>query len=84
MASITVRYRSPLKELTNTAEEQLSAGNIKGVLKHIKSAYGKDAAGKAKTMLIAIDGDSILLRQGFATKLCDGEVVQFLPICGGG
>jgi len=84
MASITVRYRDPLKELTKTAEEQLDAGRVKDILAHIKKSYGSDAGKLAKSMLIAIDGDSIALRQNFATKLVDGETVQFLPICGGG
>ena len=84
MANITVRYRDPLKELTNTAEEQLSLGTVKDLLAYIKTTHGKDAAAKAKMMLISIDGDSIQLRQGFTTRLRDGETVQFLPICGGG
>jgi len=84
MANITVRYRDPLKELTKTAEEQLSLSTVKDLLAHIKKAHGKDAAAKAKMMLIAIDGDSIQLRDGYSTQLRDGETVQFLPICGGG
>ena len=84
MANITVRYRDPLKELTGRDEEQLDLPAIKDVLKHVKRAYGSDAHKLAKSMLIAIDGDSILLRQAFATQLKDGETVQFLPICGGG
>ena len=84
MAKIIVRYRDPLKELTGRDEDQMDVAAIKDVLKHVKSAYGAEAAKLAKSMLIAIDGDSILLRNGFATKLENGETVQFLPICGGG
>jgi len=84
MAKITVRYRDPLKELTRKDEDQLDVTAIKDVLRHVKSTYGAEAAKLAKSMLIAIDGDSILLRRGFATKLQEGETVQFLPICGGG
>jgi len=84
MAKITVHYRSPLKELTGTDKESLDATVVKDVLKHIKTKYGADTQKQAKSMLIAIDGDSILLHKGFATQLQPGETVQFLPICGGG
>ena len=57
---------------------------MRDVLRHIKAAYGPGAEKKAKAMLVAVDGESVLLRRGFATPLHGGETVQFLPMCGGG
>jgi len=84
MATVTLRYRGPLAEAIGKEEESLSVGTVRDALKHIKSAYGAKAEKLAKTMLIVIDGESILLRKGFATPLREGEILQFLPICGGG
>ncbi|MDR0531310.1 MAG: MoaD/ThiS family protein [Oscillospiraceae bacterium] len=84
MAAITVQYRGPLEELTGVREEALSASTVRDVLRHVKGRYGAQAAKTGKAMLIAIDGESILMRQAFATKLSDGETVLFFPICGGG
>ena len=84
MAGIDVRYRGPLRELTGIEGEAINAGTVRDVIRHIKSIHGVPAGKLAKTMLIAIDGESMLLRKGFATPLKDGETVQFLPLCGGG
>jgi len=84
MASTIIKYRGPLRELTQVDEEVLSVNAVRDVMKHIKSRYGPEAHNKAKSMLIVIDGESMLLRKGFATKLKAGETIQFLPICGGG
>jgi molybdopterin converting factor small subunit len=35
-------------------------------------------------MLIAVNGERILHLRHFGTALRDGDVVAFLPICGGG
>ena len=84
MASIHVCYRGPLMEATGVESEALSVNTVRDIIKHIKGKYGADAEKVAKAMLIAIDGESILLRKSFATKLTEGETVQFFPICGGG
>ncbi len=84
MATVTVRYRGQLAELTGVETENLSVGTPRDVLRHIKSNHGAQAEKLAKAMLIAVDNESILLRKGYATRLRDGETLQFLPICGGG
>ena len=84
MAKITVRYRGPLKELTLIDEEALDVIAVRDIIKHISGKHGPKAVKLAKAMLIVIDGESVNLRRGFATKLREGETVQFLPICGGG
>ena len=84
MASVTVRYRGELAALTGRTEESVEAAAVRDIMKYIKSSYGALAEKKAKSMLIAVDGESMLLRRGFATPLKGGETVQFLPMCGGG
>ena len=84
MASVTVRYRGPLKEITGLDEEAMEANAVRDLIKQVGGKYGPQAQKLAKAMMIAVDGESILLRKAFATKLQGGETVQFLPICGGG
>jgi len=81
---ITVRYRAQLAELTKTASEIIDAVNIKGILNQIKKQYGAEAEKLSKTMLIVVNGQSILLLKHYKTVLKDGDEVSFLPICGGG
>jgi MoaD family protein len=81
---ITVKYRARLATLTNVAEEQIEAVTAKDVLQHIKTQYGAETEKKAKTMLIVVNGESILLLSRYKTALHDGDVVSFLPICCGG
>ena len=82
--SVTVKYRSHLAELTRAAVESLEAATVKDVLKHIKTRFGAEAEKEAKTMLIAVNGQSVLHLGHFKTALKDGDEVSFLPICGGG
>jgi len=81
---ITIRYRAALAELTKTPNESISASKIKDVLKHIKKQFGVKPEKLARTMLIAVNGQSILMLKHFNTVLKDGDEVSFLPICGGG
>jgi MoaD family protein len=81
---ITVRYRAHLAEIAKTTDESVKAANISDVLRHIKKQYGVEAEKLAKTMLIVVNGQSILLLKLFKTVLKDGDEVSFLPICGGG
>ncbi|MDR0448762.1 MAG: MoaD/ThiS family protein [Treponema sp.] len=81
---ITIKYRAHLAAITKIAEEQIEASAVKDVLNHIKANFGADAEKKAKTMLITVNGENILLRKLFKTVLLDGDEVSFLPICGGG
>ncbi|MCL2107492.1 MAG: MoaD/ThiS family protein [Oscillospiraceae bacterium] len=84
MAEVNIRYRGTLAGLINKEEERITAETVREVLAHIKTAYGAAAGKTAKSMLIVVDGESIHLRGGFATRLKEGETLQFLPICGGG
>jgi MoaD family protein len=81
---ITVKYRAYLAKLTEIENESIEAKNVKDVLKHINKKFGAKPEKLAKTMLIAVNGHSILLLKHFGTPLKDGDEVSFLPICGGG
>jgi MoaD family protein len=81
---IKVRYRAYLAELTGTAEERIDAATVHDVLRHVRGRFGAGAEKKAKTMLIAVNGESILQLRHFRTALREGDEVSFLPICGGG
>jgi len=81
---INVKYRAHLETLTKTSSESIDAKTVQDVLKHIKKQFGKEAKKTAKTMLIVVNGQSILMLKHFKTVLKDGDEVSFLPICGGG
>lgn len=81
---ITAEYRAEMTALCACRSEEIDAATVADVLRHIKRAYGAETYKSAKRMLITVDGESILLRKGFKTRLTDGQKVSFLPICGGG
>jgi len=81
---VTVKYRAQLAALTKIESETIKAANIKDVLRHIRKQFGAAPEKLAKTMLIVVNGQSILLLKHFKTILKDGDEVSFLPICGGG
>ena len=81
---INVRYRAHLAQLTKIGEETIEASSVKDVLKHIKKRFNDEAEKTAKSMIIAVNGQSILQLKVFKTHLQDGDEVAFLPICGGG
>jgi len=81
---INVKYRAHLETLTKISSESIDVKIVQDVLKHIKKQFGKEAEKAAKTMLIVVNGQSILMLKHFKTVLKDGDEVSFLPICGGG
>ena len=81
---VTVRYRAEMQQFMHCAEEQLPPCRVSDVMRHIKKTYGRPAEKHARSMLIVVDGESILLLQGFRTKLQSGQTLAFLPVCGGG
>jgi MoaD family protein len=81
---ITVRYRAQLAAFTSRETEQVDAANVQAVLAHIRKEFGEEALKKAKTMLIAVNGASIIRLKNYKTALKAGDEVSFMPICGGG
>ena len=81
---IQVRYYAPIRGIIGKESEQIEAGTVKDVLSHISKAYGKPAFKAAKSALIVVNDLSIGILGGTKTPLNDGDVVGFLPLCGGG
>jgi len=84
---VTLRYRAQLAVLTGRGEDRIEAQDMKEVkdaLNHIKKTYGAPAIKTARTMLIAVNGESILHLKMYKTGLKAGDELSFLPICGGG
>ena len=81
---IELKYHSDMRTLTQKTSENCNAEDVNGVLAYLKTTYGKACAKEAKKMLIVVNGTSIQLKDGFKTKLSDGDSVSFLPVCGGG
>jgi molybdopterin converting factor small subunit len=73
-----------LANLTGAGQERVEAADVKEVLGHIRKKYGAAAEKAAKTMLIAVNGESILHLKMYKTGLREGDEISFLPICGGG
>ena len=81
---VKARYRAQLAKLAGLNEEAIDAAAVKDVLKHIKKSFGAEAEKTAKSMIIAVNGQSILHLKHFKTALQDGDEDAFMPICGGG
>jgi MoaD family protein len=82
--NVTVKYRAHLTAFTNVAEEQIEAATVNDVLRHIKAQYGAETGKKAKSMIIVVNGESILQLSHFKTALQNGDEVSFFPVsCGG-
>jgi len=80
----TIRYYAPIRAIVKKENEETELASIKDVLNYVKTAYGKEAYHAAKSALIVVNDVSIGLSQGVKTELKDGDVVGFLPVCGGG
>ena len=84
MSKVQVKYRGQLAALTGVAEETLEAADVEGALRSIRALHGQKAEKAARTMLITLNGESILLLRRYKTALNDGDVVSFFPLCAGG
>ncbi|MDR0817186.1 MAG: MoaD/ThiS family protein [Clostridiales Family XIII bacterium] len=84
MANVTIRYRGGIADTIGLKEERTDAPDIRSVLAYIKKAHGRSAYKTARIMIIAVNGQSILLHKCYRTELKEGDEVMFLPISGGG
>ncbi len=80
----TIRYYAPIRAIVQKESEETELGSVKDVLGYIKGTYGNEAYKAAKSALIVVNDVSIGLYQGVKTILNDGDVIGFLPVCGGG
>ena len=84
MPKITVKYRGHLTALTKIPEEVLEGADVEAILRSIGKLYGRETAKTAGSMLIAVNGQSILILKRFKTTLKEGDVINFFPLCAGG
>ena len=84
MKGITVKYRGQLSTVIGKTEENMEAGSVEAVLKTLRKRYGRKAEKAARIMLIAVNGESILLLKQFKTILKEGDVLNFFPLSAGG
>ena len=84
MNKVQAKYRAKLAALTGTAEEPIEAQDVEDLLRSLEKRHGREAGKTARTMLIAVNGESIHLLKHYRTALKEGDVVSFFPICAGG
>ena len=81
---VQVAFRGELARLAGTGGMELEAGSVAEVLRAIRARDGAQARREAGRMLITVNQKSVTLLKGCRTPLSEGDVVAFLPICGGG
>jgi len=84
MNKVLVKYRGHLAALTGITEEFMEAVDVEGILRLVRERRGREAEKTARTMLIAVNDESILLLKRFKTVLKEGDTLSFFPICAGG
>ena len=84
MSKVRVKYRGYLAALTGSAEETLDAQDVESLLLSIRERHGRPAEKTARAMIIALNGESILLLRRYKTVLEEGDTLSFYPLCGGG
>lgn len=81
---VTVKYFGKLRTVIGIKEETLEVSRVLDLLKDIKKFHGSEAYTIAKRSHIIVNGESAGLHGGFRMKLDSGDIVQILPVCGGG
>jgi molybdopterin synthase sulfur carrier subunit len=84
MNRISVKYRGQLAALTGAGEESFDAPNVEALLRSLRERHGREAEKQARAMLIAVNGESIVLLQRYKTALKEGDEISFFPLCAGG
>ena len=84
MNEVKVKYRGRLAALAGSQEETVAASNVEEILKALRERHGREAEKEGRSMLITLNGESILLLKRYKTALKEGDVVSFYPLCAGG
>jgi|GEM_PF-524835 len=84
MSKVCLKYRGHLAAVTGIAGETMEARDVEGALLGIRALHGRGAEKAARTMLITLNGESILLLKLYKTALKEGDVVSFFPLAAGG
>ncbi len=81
---VRVKYIGKMSKFTNVKEEEFTVNNLKELLEALKKMYGKEVYKIAKGSNIVINEQFAGDINGFNTKLNDGDIVKFFPVCCGG
>ncbi len=81
---VNVKYHGILIKLTGKKEEEYSSKKLKDLLSEVKKRYGQDAYKYAKMSYIMINDQNAGSLKAYNTPLSDGDIVELLPVCGGG
>jgi molybdopterin synthase sulfur carrier subunit len=84
VSKIIVKYRSRLASITGILEENFDEENVEALLRSIRKRHGREAEKAARAMLIAKNGENIILLNRYKTRLLEGDTVSFFPLCAGG
>jgi molybdopterin synthase sulfur carrier subunit len=92
---VTVKFFTTLREITDKREEEIKSSNdltVGELLEQLSKKYGHrfmdyvyDKKGNVQSYLqFLVNGRSITTREGFKTKLKEGDRVAIIPPVGGG
>lgn len=94
---VKVKYFTTLRELSGTAEEELTirdGANLADLIEEVASKYGKEAHDYLyqkeeswkvdPSIYFLINGENSRILSGLDTKLKDGDVIAIIPPIGGG
>jgi len=92
---VTVKFFTTLREITDKREEEIKSSNdltVGELLEQLSKKYGRrfmdyvyDKKGNVQSYLqFLVNGRSITTREGFKTKLKEGDRVAIIPPVGGG
>lgn len=94
---VKVKYFTTLRELSGTAEEELTirdSANLADLIEEVASKYGKEARDYLyqkeesrkvdPSIYFLINGENSRILSGLDTKLKDGDVIAIIPPIGGG
>ena len=84
MSKVCLKYRGHLAALTGLSEENVEVRDVEDALRCIRERHGRGAEKAARTMLIAVNGESILLLKRYKTVLENEDALSFFPLCAGG
>ena len=84
LSKVLVKYRGHLAALTGTPEENFDEENVEDLLRSLRKRHSREAEKAARTMLITLNGESILLLKRYKTSLTEGDTISFFPLCAGG
>lgn len=81
---IKVQYYGLLRSLIGVKEEVMDEKKVANVIKEINKKYGKEIAIEARRSFVLVNGKNAALLKGYKTTLKDGDIVQIMPVTGGG